>query len=146
MKPRKICGAFSFSSTRYLKTIRCSIMVDILFYTILILLIAEFVLLAGESIMGGFRRPNHIIHVPVPYEDFPHEEGHLELAHGRQEIFVPTKQAPARVWLCFEAFEGVQCCLGNVDMFTTYCTTEGFVILANINSENAYVKWTAEFV
>ena len=121
-------------------------MIDLLFYMIVILLIAEFVLLAGESIMGGIKRREHIITVPVPYRDFPHEEGFIELAHGHQEILVPTEQAPARVWLCFEDHEGVQCCLGDIDMFSTYNVEEGFVLIAKVNSEKAYVKWLAEYV
>lgn len=95
--------------------------------------------------MGGIRRPAEIIYVKVPYRDFPHEEGNIDLGHGKSEIFIPTTQTPRRVWTCLEDFEGVQCCLGQVNKLSTYCTPDGFVLIAEISSESAYVKWIAEF-
>lgn len=96
--------------------------------------------------MGSVRKPPNIVFVKVPLREFPHEQGTLELAHGHQEIFVPTSQAPARVWLCFENFEGVQTCLGQINKVASYATHDGFVIIADINSEASAVKWIAEFV
>lgn len=96
--------------------------------------------------MGSIRKPANIIYVKVPYREFPHETGTIELGHGWQEIFIPTSQTPARVWVCFENFEGVQTCLGQVNKFSSYCVHDGFVLIAEINSENAHVKWIADFI
>lgn len=114
-----------------------------LFFIIVFLLIIQFTL---GVILGSVRRKTVIEYIQVPYRDFPHEKGNIELGHGWNELFVPTSQQPRRVWLCFEEFEGVQTCLGQVDMLNSYSTPEGFVVLANINAERAYVKWIAEFV
>ncbi len=119
----------------------------IVFFLIIILLLAsEWLLAIWGWMMGGIRRPVTIVEILVPYREYPHEEGFLELGHGKQEIFIPTCQTPTRVWLCFDDFEGVQCCLGQVDKISAYCTRDGFVALAEINSESAFVKWVADFV
>jgi hypothetical protein len=120
-------------------------MVTLLFLLIILILMAEFLLFVGGFVMGGIRKPNVVIHDVVPYRDYPHEEGNIDLGHGWNEILVPTTQPPTRVWLCFVDNEGVQCCLGSVDMFSTQCTAEGFVVVANVNSESANVRWIAEF-
>lgn len=95
--------------------------------------------------MGGIRRPAEIVYVKVPYREFPHEEGGINLSYGKSEIFIPTTQQPKRVWTCLEDFEGIQCCLGQVNKITTYCTVDGFVLISEITSESAYVKWIVEF-
>jgi hypothetical protein len=120
-------------------------MLEILLSGSVILVVICLSLFILEVVMGGIRRPAEIIYVKVPYREFPHEEGFLELAHGWSEVFVPTEQQPTHVWLSLDDFEGVQCCLGQVNMLSTYSTTDGFVVLANITSESAYVKWIAEF-
>jgi len=98
------------------------------------------------GLMGGIRRPVEIVRVMVPYRDYPHEKGSLELSHGWSEVFVPTTQQPRNVWLNLDNHEGIQCCLGQVNMISTHNTPEGFVVIANITSESTYVKWIAEFV
>ena len=112
---------------------------------LLLLAINLYCIYVLELIMGGIKRPANVIFMPIPYRDWPHEKGNLELSHGNQEIFVPTSRTPERVWLCFEHFEGVQTCIGQTDMVNTYITPEGFVIIANINSEKVSLKWNAEF-
>ena len=121
-------------------------MIGILFLVILVLMIVNLCLLSVEFIMGFVRRSQRVVPFPVPFRDFPHEEGVLELGHGHQEIFVPTPEQPTRVWLCFDDFEGVQCCHGRVNLLSSYSTPEGFVVIANIHSESATVKWIADFV
>ena len=120
-------------------------MLEILLSGSIILVFISLSLFILEVVMGGVRRPRDIVLVQVPYRDFPHEEGELELGHGWNEDFVPTTQQPVHVWLCLDDFQGVQCCLGQVNMLSSYATPDGFVVLANINSENAYVKWIADF-
>jgi hypothetical protein len=96
--------------------------------------------------MGAVRRAVNTVIVKVPYSEFPHEQGTIELGHGMQEIFIPTSQTPARVWLCFQDFQGVQTCLGQLDCFSWYITRDGFVIVAEVKSESAFVKWIADFI
>ena len=119
-------------------------MIELLLLISLMLITLDLVLLLGDF-MGGIRRRADVIFIQVPFRDFPHEEGEIELTHGKQEIFVPTSQEPVRVWICYEN-EGVQCCLGDIDVFSTSITPEGFVLIANVNSESAFVKWIADFV
>ena len=123
-------------------------MIDFLFYAMYLLLAIDLILFAVELIMGGVRRPSgdvQIITVPVLYRDYPHEEGILELSHGQQEVSVPTGQRPARVWISFEESEGVPCCIGQVDYLSVQTTQEGFIVIANVNSESVNVKWVADF-
>jgi len=120
-------------------------MIELLFLIIFVVLTLDILNCIRRLVMGGIRRPANIIYVQVPYRDFPHEEGDIDLAHGKSEIFIPTAQQPTRVWTSLEDFEGVQCCLGQVNKLSTYCTTDGFVLIAEISSESAYVKWIAEF-
>jgi len=117
-------------------------MIETIFLIIVFFLIIEFI----GGLMGSIRKSVEIIRIMVPYRDYPHEEGFLELGHGQSEIFVPTTQQPLHVWLNLNDYEGIQCCLGQVNMLSTYSTPEGFVVIANITSESAYVKWIAEFV
>jgi hypothetical protein len=117
-------------------------MMELLFLIIFVVLILNCI---RRLVMGGIRRPANIVYVKVPYREFPHEEGGIDLANGKSEIFIPTSHIPRRVWISLEDFEGVQCCLGQVNKLSTYCTTEGFVLIAEISSESAYVKWIAEF-
>lgn len=120
-------------------------MIEFIFLVIFVLLSVDALNCIWELIMGGIRRPADIVYVKVPYREFPHEQGNIDLAHGKSEIFIPTTQQPRRVWTSLDDFEGVQCCLGQVNKLSTYCTTDGFVLIAEISSESAYVKWIAEF-
>lgn len=107
---------------------------------------ANVLLIVLEIVMAGVRRTVNIVYIPVPFREYPHQEGSVQLGHGYQEIFVSTLQQPERVWLSFEHHEGVQCCLGQIDTLSSYSTPDGFVVIANINSESAEVKWIADFV
>lgn len=119
-------------------------MFELLIFVFLYLIFSNVVSFIWGTVFGG--KSKFVRIVKVPYRDFPHDEGYVQLCHGFNEVFIPTKLTPLHVWLNLDNYEGVQCCLGSVNTISSYNTQDGFVLIANITSEVAYVKWVAEFV
>ena len=64
----------------------------------------------------------------------------LLLASGNHEIVVKTGFPPTKVFVSVTD-EGVQACGGDLSNAATSLQEDGFILYANIKSDNATVKW-----
>lgn len=72
------------------------------------------------------------------------QEGEVKLPYGVHEEMFFTKRQPVTVWVSAED-EDYSVCQADLSMFTTRIVPDGFVLYADVKSENVRVKWYVEF-
>lgn len=72
------------------------------------------------------------------------EKGSIEIAHGKHKIFIPIKKFnPEHVFLEFDVCNIGNCSNLEHDLFSTYITRDGFILIAEIKSNKRKIKWIA---
>jgi hypothetical protein len=97
--------------------------------------------------MASMRKPSRIVRVvmkPVPYKNFPHEEGNFTVAQGVHDVTINTSSEPKRVWISLEGSGDVPVCIGDVDKINASILPDGFIVHVEINSTERTIKWYVE--
>lgn len=68
--------------------------------------------------------------------------GLILLSHGHFEWKIPTDGRPLQVWLSEDTERcDHQVCHGNINTFGTHLCDDGFIIVADVKTDQAEVEW-----
>lgn len=74
------------------------------------------------------------------------EDGRVFLSHGYYQYKFVTKATPSMVWVAEVAGGNVPVCHGSVNTFGVQLLEDGFVLVANVESEYTEIMWQAYLV
>ena len=72
-------------------------------------------------------------------------EGVITLPNGESEVLVMTDRDPKEVWLRVQETGNLAVCAAGVDKFGYEIIPGGFVIFADVQSENVILDWFVWF-
>lgn len=73
------------------------------------------------------------------------EAGAITLCHGHHEVFVHLNAKPCKIWINPCTSCCIPVCQGDVNMFGVHNEKHGFVLIADITTDQCEVEWVAEF-
>lgn len=71
-------------------------------------------------------------------------KGRMTLANGWHEVFIPTDCQPLKVMCCCTQRES-PCCGGDICMYATCITQDGFILYADVKTNLCEIEWIAHY-